>query len=74
MPSRSGSCRRAASAPFKIHELWYEATGSKVLGRLPRCAIVSCLRYQRTGPAFITRSPLAYRRAGVSRHFLEQHE
>ena len=31
--ARSACCRRAAiSRPYKIYELWYEATGSKVLG------------------------------------------
>ena len=61
-------------APFKIYELWYEATGSKVLG-IGFAAVrdlVSCLRYQRDDTGI--RHALAF---GVSqsgrflRHFLE---
>jgi hypothetical protein len=61
-------------APFKIYELWYEATGSKVLG-IGFAAVrdlVSCLRYQRDDIG--VRHALAF---GVSqsgrflRHFLE---
>jgi alpha/beta hydrolase family protein len=61
-------------APFKIYELWYEATGSKVLG-IGFAAVrdlVSCLRYQRSETGI--RHALAF---GVSqsgrflRHFLE---
>jgi hypothetical protein len=61
-------------APFKIYELWYEATGSKVLGIGFASVrdLVSCLRYQRTETGI--RHALAF---GVSqsgrflRHFLE---
>src|SRR5215470_14154730 len=61
-------------APFKIYELWYEATGSKVLG-IGFAAVrdlVSCLRYERSETGI--RHALAF---GVSqsgrflRHFLE---
>ena len=61
-------------APFKIYELWYEATGSKVLG-IGFAAVrdlVSCLRYEHDDIG--VRHALAF---GVSqsgrflRHFLE---
>jgi Alpha/beta hydrolase domain len=61
-------------APFKIYELWYEATGSKVLGIGFASVrdLVSCLRYERSETGI--RHALAF---GVSqsgrflRHFLE---
>src|SRR6266446_1960411 len=61
-------------APFKIYELWYEATGSKVLGIGFASVrdLVSCLRYERGDTGI--RHALAF---GVSqsgrflRHFLE---
>ncbi len=66
--------RGSLFAPFKIYEVWYEASGSKVLGIGFASVrdLVSCLRYQRDDMGI--RHALAF---GVSqsgrflRHFLE---